>query len=411
MAKFSADRSMVAIDVGTTKICVIVAQKINNDQLEIIGIGKAPSHGLRKGVVVDIARTIHSIRQAVAEAELMTGITITNAAIGISGGHISSLNSHGVVPIKRNAVRPEDIAQVLAAAQAVPIPEGQQILHVLPQYYLIDGRDKVQDPLGMHGIRLEVAAHIILGAIASVQNLVKCCEMAGVQVSDIILEQLASAAAVLSPDECELGVAMLDIGGGTSDLAIYQQGSIKHTMVLPVAGNHFTNDIAAGLRVTLETAERIKVAHGVACLEALEQDDLLEVDMIHGGQKRIIHLTDITAILQPRTEELLTIVHDEIVTKKLHAYAQAGLVLTGGGSLLQGIQTLAEKIFNMPVRIGYPRSSQQLPAALASPQYATSYGLLAYMLKQEQTSHKHAMHGPLLNRVFDRMKSWVGDFF
>lgn len=411
MVKYSADRIRVAIDIGTTKICVIVAHKISHDQIEILGIGKAPSHGLRKGVVVDIAQTIRSIRQAVEEAELMTGYAITNAAIGISGAHISSLNSYGAAPIKHNEVRAEDVAQVLAAARAIPIPEGQQILHTLPQYFLIDGHDKVQDPLGMHGIRLEASIHIILGAIASVQNLIKCCEMAGVQTTDIILEQLASAAAVLSDDECELGVAMLDIGGGTSDLAIYQRKSIKHTMVLPVAGNHFTNDIAACLRVTLDTAERIKQQYGVACLDVLEQDELIDVEMIHGGDKRLVHTTDLTAILEPRAQELLTIIHDEIISKNLQAYAQAGLVLTGGGSLLHGMTELAKTIFQMPVRIGYPRACYNVPAALSSPQYATSYGLIIYMIKQEHTTYKESLHGPLLYRVFGRMKSWVGDFF
>ncbi|MBS1986751.1 cell division protein FtsA [Candidatus Dependentiae bacterium] len=411
MVKVSADRIRVAIDIGTTKICVIVAHKTSQEQIEVIGIGKAPSHGLRKGVVVDIAQTIRSIRQAVEEAELMTGYAITHAAIGVSGAHISSLNSYGAVPIKHNEVRTEDIAQVIAAARAIPIPEGQQILHTLPQYFLIDGHDKVQDPLGMHGIRLEASIHIILGAIASVQNLIKCCEMAGVQTTDIILEQLASAAAVLSDDECELGVAMLDIGGGTSDLALYQRRSIKHTMVLPVAGNHFTNDIAACLRVTLDTAERIKRQYGVACLEALEKDELIEVEMIHGGTNRLVNTTDLTAILEPRAQELLTIIHDEIIKKKLHSYMQAGLVLTGGGSLLHGIKELAEAIFQAPVRIGYPRACHNLPAALSSPQYATSYGLIVYMIKQEQISYKDSMQGPLLYRVFGRMKSWVGDFF
>jgi cell division protein FtsA len=411
MVKFSADRIRVAIDIGTTKICVIVAHKITHEQVEILGIGKAPSHGLRKGVVVDIAQTVRSIRQAVEEAELMTGYTITSASIGVSGAHISSLNSYGAVPIKYNAVRSEDIAQVVAAARAIPIPEGQQILHTLPQYFLIDGHNKIQDPLGMHGIRLEASIHIILGSVASVQNLIKCCEMAGVRVTDIILEQLASAAAVLSNDECELGVAMLDIGGGTADLAIYQRKSIKHTMVLPVAGNHFTNDIAACLRVTLETAERIKRHHNVGCFKILEQDELIEVEMIHGQDNQLIHTNDITAILEPRAQELLTMIQEEIISKNLQVYMQTGLVLTGGGSLLHGIKELAATIFKVPVRIGYPRACYNLPATLASPQYATSYGLVIYMIQQEQSTYKDSLQGPLLQRVFGRMKSWVGDFF
>lgn len=411
MVKFSADRIKVAIDIGTTKICVIVAHHISHDQVEILGIGKAPSHGLLKGVVVDVAKTISSIRQAVQEAELMTGYTITNAAIGVSGAHITSINSHGIVPITHTTVRAEDIRQVIAAAQAIPISKGQQILHVLPQYFLLDGHNKVEDPLGMHGIRLEVAIHIILGSIASVQNLVTCCESAGVKTTDIILEQLASACAVLHNDECELGVALLDIGGGTSDLALYQKKSIKHTMVVPVAGNHFTHDIAACLRLNLETAENIKQVYGIAHAHLLEQDELIEVEMIHGTEKRMILVSELTTILEARAQELCSIVHDEIVSKRLQSYAQAGLVLTGGGSLLRGMKEVAQDIFQMPVRIGYPLTSYNLPAALSSPHYATSYGLIMYMIKQEQIAYKQNLQGPLFYRVFDRMKSWVGDFF
>ena len=242
-------------------------------QVEIIGVGKSPSDGLRKGVVVDIAKSVHSITRAVKESEMMAGVPVESAYVGIAGGHIQSVNSHGVVGIKRGQIRQSDIMNVLDAAKAIPIPEGQQILHVLSQYFIIDGRDKVHNPVGMHGVRLEVYAHIITGSVASVQNLISCCEQTDVRVKDIILEQLASADAVLSSDERELGVAVLDIGGGTSDLAIYQNGSIRHTMVLPVAGNHFTNDLAIGLRITLDESERIKKEYGIACMDVLEKNE------------------------------------------------------------------------------------------------------------------------------------------
>ena len=264
MAKGFNDKIIVSIDVGTTKICVLVAQILDNNHFEVIGVGKSPSHGLKKGVVVDIGKTIHSIKAAVREAELMTGISISAASVGISGGHIKSINSQGVVPVKHAEIYQSDVHNVLAAARAIPIPEGMQILHVLPQFFVIDSHTRIHNPVGMHGIRLEVQAHIIMGAIASVQNLIKCCELAGVKVTDIILEQLASAHAVLSEDERNLGVCMLDIGGGTSDFAVYQHNSIVHTMVLPIAGNHFTNDLAVGLRTTIQEAERIKKEH-VAC--------------------------------------------------------------------------------------------------------------------------------------------------
>lgn len=411
MAKVFSDRVIVAIDVGTTKICVLVAQQLEGENIEILGVGKSPSEGLKKGVVVDVAKTIHSIKSAIKEAELMAGFQIESVGVGISGGHIQSLCSQGMAPIKKGEVRVADIEAALESAKAIPIPEGMQILHVLPQYFIIDAHTKVNDPLGMHGIRLEVQAHIILGAVASVQNLVKCCEMAGVKVSDIILEQLASADAVLSPDERELGVAVLDIGGGTSDLAMYQQGSIRHTMVLPVAGNHFTNDVAIGLRTTLHEAERVKKEFGLATVDVLEEENLFEVKSVHGNDKHIVQQTELIAILNPRAQEILSIVHEEIIKKHLTPFIATGLVLTGGGSLLRGMKELAQQTFSCPVRIGHPRLGNDMPESLDSPIYATAYGLLIHMLKKSNLQNIDAMSGPLVTRLFARMKSWVADFF
>lgn len=411
MAKVYSDRVKVSIDIGTTKICVIIAHQLDGERLEILGMGKSPSHGLKKGVVVDIAKTVHSIKRAVQEAELMAGITVESAYIGISGAHIHSLNSQGVAPIKYGDVRKADIEHVLASAQAIPVPEGQQILHVMPQYFVIDGHDKVQDPLGMHGTRLEVEAHIILGAVASVQNLIRCCESAGVKVADVILEQLASADAVLSEDERELGVAMLDIGGGTADLALYQHGSIRHTMVLPVAGNHFTNDIAIGLRTTIDDAERVKRAYGSALLSLLEKDQVIDIEMVQGNKRQQIMQSDLISIIEPRARELLSLVHDEIVVRRLQGFMTSGLVITGGGSLLHGILELAEEIFQIPVRFGSPRIEYDLPESLDNPIYATGYGLLIHAIKKEQKGLRYDMTGPLFQRITARMKSWISDFF
>jgi len=411
MAKLITGKTIVSIDVGTTKICVLVCQTLDNGACEIIGMGKSPSDGLRKGVVVDIAKTVMSIKNAVKEAELMAGMPIESASVGISGGHIHSCNSHGVVPLKNGQITAQDVANVLAAARAIPVPEGQQILHVLPQYFIIDGHERVQDPLGMHGIRLEVQAHIILGSIASVQNLVTCVESSGVKVSDIILEQLASADAVLSPDERQLGVAVLDIGGGTSDLALYQQGSIRHTMVLPLAGTHFTNDVAVGLRTTLKDAERIKKEHGMASLNLLGHDELLEVDTVYGEQKQHINKADLVAILEARAVEILTLVHQDITKHHLEPMMSTGLVLTGGGSLLPGIKEVAEQIFKVPVRIGHPRVSYIFPESLESPIYATGYGLLVHMMNRREHDSMDSLTGPLFKRILVRMKSWVSDFF
>lgn len=411
MARVYHEKIISAIDVGTTKICVLIAQQLDGESIDILGIGKAPSDGLRKGVVVDIGKTIHSIKAAIQEAELMAGIQIESAAVGIAGGHIESVNSHGVVPVKQGEIKPGDVANVLAAAQAIPIPEGMRILHVLPQFFIIDGHQHVSDPVGMHGVRLEVQAHIIMGAITSVQDLVKCCEQAGVSVTDIILEQLASADAVLSPDERQLGVAMLDIGGGTSDLAIYQNGSIRHTMVLPVAGNHFTNDLAIGLRTTISDALRLKHEYGLVTSEIMIADEIIEADMVQGSEKQFVQTSQLLRILQPRAQEIFDLVHREIVSKNLLRFMPTGLVLTGGGSLLKGMPELAREIFNVPVRIGLPRIEFAMPESLSSPIYATGYGLLVHVVKRHEQQKMQSEDGPLAQRIFERMKSWVSDFF
>ena len=411
MARIFKDRVITAIDVGTTKICVLIAQQLADNSIEILGVGRAPSDGLSKGVVVNVAKTIKSIRTALEEAELMAGFQVESAYVGISGGHIQSLNSHGVVPIKKGSVRPFDIELVLDAAKAIPIAEGYQILHVLPQYFVIDGQDRLSDPVDMYGVRLEVQAHIILGAITSVQNLVKCCESAGIKVNDIILEQLASADAVLSEDEKDLGIAVLDIGGGTSDLALYRYGSIRHTMVLPIAGNHFTQDIAIGLRTTHKEAERIKKEYGCAWHHLIENDNTLTLKDAHGLEDKQTQLQELTRIVEARARELLTLIKQEVTFKQLDPFMQAGLVITGGGSLLHGIQELAYSIFKKPIRIGVPTSNYALPESLTTPLYATSYGLLVHALKKQNDSTIHSLSGPLHKRIAARMRSWISDFF
>lgn len=411
MRKLFTDKIVAAIDVGTTKICVLIGQQLTEDSVEILGIGKVPSEGLRKGVVVDMAKTIRSIKQAVEEAQLMAKIDISSAVVGISGSHIQSRSAYGAVPIGKRGVTQEDIANVIANAQAVPLAEGQQVLHVLPQYFSIDGQEPVKDPLGMFGIRLEVQVHMITGSVASVHNLVSCCEQAGVQVQDVILEQLASAKAVLNEDERELGVGMIDIGGGTTDLAIYQRGTVCHTAVIPVAGNHFTNDLAVGLRITTRDAERIKRDYGLATTRLLEEDSIIEGEMVQGDMMRAIHLKDITDILEARSQELLSLVHEEILSRHLSHILVSGLVITGGGSMLEGIDEVAQEMCGVPVRIGRPRIVHNDPEILANPIYATGYGLL--LLAGDR------LHSPSLSnhdqkgvtRLLMRMKSWVSDFF
>jgi cell division protein FtsA len=410
MARRINDQIITSIDVGTTKICVLVARKMG-DRLDIIGIGKSPSYGLEKGVVVDVGKTINSLVHAIKEAELMAGTPIESAYIGISGGHIGAVNSNGVVPIKHGQIRQSDVAQALEAASAIPLDQGRQILHVLPQYFIINGQDRVLDPIGMHGVRLEVFAHIITGSVSSVQNLLNCCQSAGVAVNDIILEQLASADAVLSEDERDLGVAVLDIGGGTSDLAIYKNSTVRHTSVLPVAGNHVTNDIAIGLRIMKHEAERIKKAYGLASADMIDEERLIEVEMMQGDDLQVVRLSDLVRIIEFRMEELFVLVNNDIVKHHLQPLMTNGLVLTGGGALLSGAHILAEKIFNCPVRIGKPRVFFDLLETLQSPLYATGYGLLMHVFNNENKMNMHKGDGPLAKRVFERMKSWVVDFF
>ena len=411
MKKIFGDKIVTAIDVGTTKICVLIGQRISEGSVEILGIGKASSEGLKKGVVVDMAKTVRSIKQALEEAQLMAGVSVDAAVVGISGGHIQSRNAYGAVPLTKKGVTKEDITNVIAAARAIALPEGQQILHVLPQYFTIDGQERLQDPLGMFGIRLEVYIHMITGAVSSVHNLVSCCQQAGVRVQDVILEQLGSAKAVLNQDEIELGVALIDIGGGTTDFALYQGGSIRHTMVIPVAGNHFTHDLAVGLRITTRDAERIKREYGLASSCLLDTDFSIEAEMVHGGMMRTVHLSEVVHILEARTQELLSLVHEEIIARNLSHLLISGLVLTGGGSLLEGIEEVAKDICQVPARLGQPRIVYNDPEILTNPLFATSYGLLLMAAEKHRAMDLYADDQKGINRLFVRMKSWVSDFF
>jgi cell division protein FtsA len=403
---------ITAIDVGTTKISVLIAQKVGEDSIKILGIGKAPSDGLERGVVVDVARTVQSIKYAVKEAELMAGCSATPVFVGISGSHIDSFNTHGAVPIKRFQVKDVDIQAVLTVAQAVPIQEGQKVLHALPQYFIVDGKDRVSNPLGLHGVRLEAVVHVITGAVSSIQNLIKCCELAGVIVKDIVLEQLASADGVLSYDERVLGVGMLDIGGGTSDFAVYQQDSIRYTKVFPIAGNFFTKDLAVGLKSTIKGAEQFKREHGsVSLFVPNTQEQKYFIESVHGSQQHEVEIAQSSFILHARAFELLSMVDKEIKKASLESMMTSGLVITGGGSLLKGIDSLATKVLNIPVRLGVPRVDCSFADSLSSPIYATGYGLLKYAIKKNSMLGFDKMQGPMVQKIFMRMKSWVDKFF
>lgn len=403
---------ITAIDVGTTKISVLIAQKVGQDSIKVLGIGKSQSDGLERGVVVDIARTVQSIKYAIKEAELMAGCSVTPAFIGISGSHIDSFNTHGAVPIKKFQVTQADIQAVLAVAQAVPIEEGQKVLHALPQYFIVDGKERVTNPFGLHGVRLEAVVHVITGAVSSIQNLIKCCELAGVVVKDIVLEQLASAEGVLSYDERMLGVGMLDIGGGTSDFAVYQQESIRYTKVFPIAGNFFTKDLAVGLKATLKGAELFKREYGRVFLASSEAEhQKYSIESVHGLIQHEVDIKHSTFILQARALELLVMLQEEIKKASLSPIMVSGLVITGGGSLLQGIDLLAKKVIGMPVRLGTPRVDCALAESLSSPIYATGYGLLKYALRKQGVAGFDGLEGPMVQKIFMRMKSWVDKFF
>lgn len=402
---------LVALDVGTTKMSVLVAQKVSDTGCNIVGIGRAPSYGVSRGMVVDIAQAVHAIKLAVKEAELMAGCKIETATIGISGAHIQSITSQGMIPIKNGQIRAHDVSAVLSAAKAVVIAEGQQILHVLPQYYTIDSHQRVTDPEGMFGVRLDAQVHIITGSIASVQNLVRCCMAAGVGVRDIVLEPLASADAVLSHDEKELGIGLLDIGGGTSDFAIYQQGAIRHTKIFPVAGNHITHDIALCLRATLKDAERVKQEVGSAVRSFTRGSELVEVEMVHGDETTLVTIDEITRIIEPRVAELFMMVSKDIEQFHLEHMMPAGIVLTGGGSLLHGMRETAQIALRVPARIGSPAVPPMFKEALGNPTNATGYGLLLYALKKSKGATLSELSGPLVQRIAYKMKSWVADFF
>jgi cell division protein FtsA len=388
MAKVFKDPFLVVIDIGTTKICTMVARVLNNEDIELMAVASSPSDGLKKGVVVDIQKTVSSIKKSIFEAEFISGIKIEHATIGISGSHIQSFNSHGAVPIKGKEVKSFDVTNVLNSASAISIPEGQQILHVVPQFYAVDGQDKILDPLGMYGVRLESWVHIVTGSIATVQNLINCCQLAGVTVSDVILEQLASAESVLTKDERELGVAVIDIGGGTSDFALYHHGALKHTYVIPSAGNHLTQDVAIGFNITLAEAEKLK--HEIYSLSQDAHDY-------------------VRAIVRARAQEIFTIAQAEIRQNNLFVHMAKGLVLTGGGSLLTGIVEDAQEIFGCKVRLGLPRAAAKMEI-INHPMYATGYGLLLLALREQQ-SPLHKLSGPVVVKIFSRMRSWLADFF
>jgi cell division protein FtsA len=401
---------IVGLDIGTTKICAIVAEAVG-DGLDIVGIGTSPSYGLRKGVVVNIDATVESIRKAVEEAELMAGCEISSVFAGIAGGHIKGFNSHGIVAIKGREVSELDIKRVVEQARAVSIPLDREVIHILPQEFLVDDQDGVRDPLGMSGVRLEARVHIVTGAIASAQNIVRCANRTGLNVTDIVLEQLASSEAVLTPDEKEIGVVLADVGGGTTDIAVWHQGSLKHSCVLGIGGDHVTNDVAAGLRTPAAEAERIKKKYGSACARLVEKGETIVVPSVGGRKPMEVPRATLAEIVEPRIEEILGLVNREVVRAGFEDKCSAGAVLSGGTSLLPGIEELGEQVFEMPVRVGRPIGIGGLIDVVNSPMYATGVGLVIYGSKNQGRRPFRARDRNLFSRVFDRMRESVVAFF
>lgn len=405
---------IVGLDIGTTKICAIVGEA-TPDGVDIIGIGTYPSKGLSKGVVINIDATVASIKKAVEEAELMAGCQIQSVYVGIAGGHIKGFNSHGIVAVKDREVSPQDVRRVIDAAKAIAIPLDREVIHILPQEYVVDEQDGVKDPVGMSGVRLEAKVHIVTAAVTSAQNIVKCVNRTGLEVSDIVLQQLASAEAVLTPDERELGVALLDIGGGTTDVAVFAEGGVKHTAVIAMGGNQITKDIGFGVRTPDVEAERLKKKHGCALTPLVKRDDAVEVPSVGGRPPRVLSRQILAEIIQPRVEEIYQLAGREIVKSGFEDVLASGVVVTGGATIMEGMTELAEQTFNLPVRRGYPMGIGGLVDVVNSPMYATGVGLVLYGLK-----HQHEPGEPrrfrvgeprLFSKVTQRMKSWFSEYF
>jgi len=377
MEKKHRGELIVGLDVGTTKICAVIGE-VFEDKINIIGIGTHPSIGLKKGVVVNIESTVHSIRKAVDQAKEMAGCEINTVCVGIAGSHIKGFNSPGIVGIKNREIRKDDIDRVIDAARAVNLSQNQQIIHVLPQEFMVDDHTGIQDPLGMTGVRLVTNVHIVTGDTTSIHNLVMCCNRAGLEVADIVLESLASANSVLSREEMDLGVGLLDIGGGTSDLAIFSGGTIKHTYELGLGGNNLTNDLSVGLRTPFQEAERLKNLYGSALTSMIDGDNIIEVPTVGDRKPRKVKQKIMGEILEPRIEEMLIILNQEMIDSSYKERLNAGVVISGGSALLEHIVDLAEQIFDLPVRIGYPRDINEAPDSINSPQHATGVGLVIY---------------------------------
>jgi cell division protein FtsA len=402
---------IVGLDIGTSKVVALVGEITADGSIEVIGLGSQPSRGLKKGVVVNIESTVQSIQRAVEEAELMADCEINAVFAGIAGSHIRSLNSHGVVAIRDREVTQGDVEHVIDAAKAVAIPADQRILHVLPQEFIIDGQEGIRDPIGMSGVRLEAKVHIVTGADSAAQNIIKCVQRCGLTVEDVVLEQLASSFAVLTEDEKELGVCLVDVGGGTTDIAVFGNGAIRHTAVIPIAGDQVTNDIAVSMRTPTQYAEDIKIRYACALSQLANPDESIEVPSVGDRPARRLARQTLAEIVEPRYEELFNLIREELRRSGFEEVIAAGIVLTGGSARMEGAIELAEEIFHVPVRLGLPGQVKGLGDVVRSPIYATGVGLLLYARENSAPASRAALLGGNVAGVVDRMKNWFkGNF-
>lgn len=412
MSRIREDKNLiVGLDIGTSKIVAIVAELQPEGGLKVIGLGQHTSRGLKKGVVVNIDSTVQAIQRALEEAELMADCKISNVYTGIAGSHIRSLNSHGMVKIKEAEVTQTDVDRVIETARAIALPSDQQILHILTQEFIIDGQEDVREPHGMSGMKLEVKVHIVTGAVAAAQNIVKCIKRCGLEVSDLILQPLASSMAVLSEDEKELGVCLVDIGGGTTDIAVFKQGAIRHTAVVPIAGDQITNDIAVAFRTPTQSAEEIKIKHGCALRQLAEPREIVEVPGVDGRDPRQLSVQTLAEVIEPRVVELYEFVQGELRRSGMEEMIASGIVITGGSAMMRGMVELGEEIFHTPVRLGMPRYVGGLSEVVSNPRYATGVGLVLMGKQQVERHLQGQMESNSFGQILQRMKSWFqGNF-
>ena len=401
---------VVGLDIGTSKVCAVVGEMTENG-VDIIGVGSHASQGLRKGVVINIESTVNSVKKAIEEAGLMAGCEVHSVFTSISGAHIKAFNSHGIVAVKNKEVTQRDLERVIDAARAVAIPMDRDVLHVLPQDYIIDDQDGIREPLGMSGVRLEAKVHIVTGAATSAQNIVKCCNRTGLSVAEIVLAPLAAATAVLTDEERELGVVLIDVGGGTTDIAIYHDGTVKHTAVIGIGGNHVTNDIAAGLRTPFNDAERIKQRYGSAKASMISADERVHVPSVAGKGAGSVSRQILCEIIEPRLDEIFELVQKEVAKSGFEGALTSGIVITGGSMLLPGAVEMAERSFGLPVRLGVPTHVGGLVDIIGNPTYSTGVGLVLQGMKRHERAVYRVRDDKILSKVKHRMSDWLSEFF